>query len=241
MPLFALTLSSFQSVHLKYDHLRCCRIETEVRLIVAAADAALYSNGFLPREVLRRIAIEQLDLNKKNINRFSHSVAVPVPVAAAVAPSVAAATAIRVTAMSEDTPGLISVIAVNQPAVTYPQNDIAVDPQQQERAALEIMLNRCLMGTLELSAALTWAGELERRKLCYGDPMRTERCSDHDSCSGGAGRTPMRGSSRTAMSGDAYPRTGDMMFYSTKMFCELLLLMIHEKTERNCSVDGQCD
>lgn len=216
---------------------------------MAAADAALYRNGFLPRGVLRRIAIEQLDLNKKNINRFTHRTPVLVPIAAAVSMPRAAATAIRVTAVSAlqvgvevgvigDAPQLIPAIAIDQPHVPNTDDSAEAnldDPRGQERAAVEALLNRCLMGTLELSASLSWAGELERRKLCYGDPMRsTGKGSNTNSRDRPAVNVKV-------MSDSISLPSGNMMFYSTKMFCKLLLIMIQEKTDRNCSMDEERD
>ena len=223
---------------------------------MAKADSDLYRNGYIPRAVLRRIAVEQLDFTKRRLNRYSHRSSV----VAAVALPADKVTAVKVTAAQLGGTAAITVTAMSRPS-TASDSIKSIRSEEQingdiESAQIENLLDCCQMGSQELFRTLSWAGEFERRRLSYGDPKGTDltarvlnwtkaqSATAVKSCEGvlllahkGAQLTDLKHTERNPISAlQAAPST-PISFYSTEKFCTLLLKMINAKTDRNCQID----
>jgi hypothetical protein len=169
--------------------------------------------------------VDQLDIHKKNRDKFSHSKtgslsATRVPVEALVA--------IKVTKF---TPAVsASVISVS--AVSAASNEEKrVELGLKELEEINSILDHCVLGPEELSRKIKWAGEFQRKMVSHK--------FDSD-CSYSRSLLKLKpaivGSVTLPFLPPATVPKADILMYNTEKFVELLLAMIRRKTERDSLV-----
>ena len=220
--------------------------ETNLRSVIARADSDLYNNGFLPRTVLRKIAIDYL-LIEGGPNRYypcdSHS-----------APSAAILMNLRIRKQPSPSVEVISSKTVSKFAVpTYDEKlaefgDHILRASMIEGEDIETLLDSCILDSERLYHTLSWAGEFERRGLCNinhslraepwdfarpGSGEITLETTDNSrsSCRSDVMKNPLLLSSKVS---PQLRYSADTLFYCPDTFCRLLLIMMDKKRNKYC-------
>jgi hypothetical protein len=202
-------------------------------------DNRLYKNGFLSRDILFRIALQQLNVKKEN--KYS-TVATPISdviVALEVKPL-----------LIETSSNIIPVLPVDDLDLLKNEkknNEIFFENEKKriEIENIDILLDRCLLNSNEMKQKLHWAGELESKKINY---IRIKENTLHNEGniiqkSDIIDKTAQNNSIKNDSNYPNNVRNNEfveskivektILFYDVEKFMSLLLVMIHDKTERN--------
>ena len=221
---------------IKYIELRRHHAETNLKSVIARADFDLYKNGFLPRAILRKIAVDYL-LMEGSPNRYypcsSHS-----------APSAAILANMR----NRKQPSS-SIVVRTESKFGLSSNDEKLPEFQGHilRAAIieseeiEILLDSCILDSERFHQTLYWAGEFERTKLPHTNPSLRVEFWDHTRPGEINVKTTDNPGTEITNSLPFSPKVSpqlshraDTFFYCPDTFSRLLLLMIEKRASRYC-------
>jgi hypothetical protein len=209
-------------------------------------DNRLYKNGFLSRDILFRIAMQQLNVRKEN--KYS-TVATPISdivMALEVKPLLIETSSNIIPAISIDNSELLK---------NGKKNNDEFSENEKKRVEIEnidILLDKCLFNSNELKQKLYWSGELESRKINYikikenklhnegntiekSDVIMNKTAQNNSIKNNSNYTNDVRNNVSIENKLIEKSRIFDspILFYDVEKFMSLLLVMIHDKTERN--------
>jgi hypothetical protein len=225
------------SLHIQYDQYQKKRTEKNLKLILSRIDSKLYKNGFLSRDILFRIAFQQLNIKKEN--RYS-TVAIPVTnviVALEVKPL-----------LIENRNNVIPVLSMYDTELIKNEkkkNENFVENENEKKTNeilnINILLDRCLLSSDEVKQKLQWSGELESKNINYVNIKENikhvnEVTQPIKNCETDLTSFILSNSSTDKFQSPtdiSRQSNRDILFYDLEKFMSLLLIMIYDKTEMN--------
>ena len=232
----SLRLPSLLLSSIKYIELRRHHADSNLKSVIARADSDLYKNGFLPRTVLRKIAVDYL-LMEGSSNRYypcsSHS-----------APSAAILANMR----NRKQPSSSLVVRTESKfrLSSYDEKlpefrDHILRAAVIESGKIEILLDSCILDSERFHQTLYWAGEIERTKLPHTNPSLRMEFWDHTrpgeitvKMTDNPGSETSNSLSFSPEVSPQLPHRADTIFYCLDTFSRLLLIMIEKRASRYC-------